>query len=271
MNESLAMKHRPEAGQWRHGWSQFFTLLIALVRRDVTARYRRSVLGPAWAILQPLVLMVLFTMIRGFVNIPSDGVPYVIFSYSALVPWTFFSNAVTQSGPSIYSNGGIIKKMALPREVFPLAAVVTAFVDFVMASIVLVGMMLWFRVPLSWTVLWVAPLLLLTATLAFAVGMGIAALGTFKRDFIIVAPFLMQFWMYATPIIYPLSSVPERLRTLYMLNPMVGVIEGFRNVLAKGIPPSPEALGWGALMTVLVLAVSWPIFRYMSQYFADVL
>jgi lipopolysaccharide transport system permease protein len=251
--------------------ARFTNLLLALVRRDVTARYRRSVLGPAWAIIQPLVLMVLFTMIRGFVDIPSEGVPYIIFSYSALVPWTFFSNAVNLSGPSIYSNGAIIKKIALPREVFPLAAVVTALFDFAMASLVLVGMMLWFRVPVGWLLLWLLPLVVLTALLAFAVGMGVAALGTFRRDVILATPFLMQFWLYATPIIYPLSSVPERWRTLYMLNPTVGLIESFRNVLVKGMAPPAEALVWSALMTALALAVAWPLFRSLSQYFADVL
>ncbi len=260
--------HRPTR---RDRAEMFCNLLWALVRRDVTARYRRSVLGPAWAILQPLALMVLFNMIRGFVSIPSDGLPYIIFSYSALVPWTFFSNAINLAGPSVYSNAAVIKKIALPREVFPLAAVVTALFDFAMAGLVLAGMMLWFRVPLTWSLLWLLPLVLLTALLAFAAGMGVAALGTFRRDVILATPFLMQFWLYATPIIYPLSSVPERWQALYMLNPMVGLIEGFRNILVKGAMPPLDALGWSALMTVLGLAVAWPLFRYLSQYFADVL
>ena len=128
---------------------RFFTLLWALVSRDVRGRYRRSILGPAWAIIQPLFLMVVFTIIRGFVDIPSEGVPYVIFSYSALVPWTFFSSAVSACGPSIMGNAGILKKMAVPREVFPLAAVLTAAFDLLMSGLVLAGMMVWFRVPVG--------------------------------------------------------------------------------------------------------------------------
>ena len=248
---------------------QTLDLLLALVTRDIRARYRRSFLGPAWAILQPLVLMVLFTMLRGFVNIPSDGVPYVIFSYSALVPWTFFTNAVSFCGPSVAMNAGILKKISMSREVFPLAAVVTATFDFFMASIILVGMMIWFHVPLTLSALWVPVLLLITALLAFGVGMIIAAIGTFKRDFIFATPFLMQFWLYATPVIYPLSSVPDKWRALYMLNPMVGVIEGFRNVLLKGIAPPLDALGWSLATTAVVLIVAWPIFRGLSIYFAD--
>ena len=256
--------------RWGGGAAQFLNLLQALVSRNIRARYRRSFLGPAWAILQPLILMVLFNMLRGFVSIPSDGIPYVLFSYAALVPWTFFTNAMSLCGPSVVSNASVIKKIAVPREVFPLAAVTTALFDFCMSGLVMAGMMLWFRVPVGWALLWLPVLAFLTTTLAFGVGMFIAGLGTFKRDFIFATPFLMQFWLYATPVIYPLSSVPEKWRTLYMLNPMVGLIEGFRNVLIKASPPSLEALGWSVMVTAVVLIVSWLIFRWLSQYFADV-
>jgi len=263
--------HKMEGEGGQHSWSTFFSLVGALVRRDVTARYRRSFLGPAWAILQPLILMVLFTMLRALVKIPSDGIPYVLFSYSALVPWTFFSNAVNYCGPSIRTNGNVIKKIGLPREVFPLAAVVTALFDLVMAGTVMAGMMVWFRVPVTWNLLWVPFLTLVTAALAFAAGMLIASLGTFRRDFIFATPFLMQFWLYATPVIYPLSSVPDRWRAWYMLNPMVGVIEGFRNVLIRGSAPPFDALALSAVSTVAVLLLTWRVFRWASQYFADVL
>jgi len=257
--------------QRRVGTAQFLNLLLALVSRDIRARYRRSMLGPAWAILQPLILMVLFNMLRGFVDIPSDGVPYVVFSYSGLVPWTFFTNAVSFCGPSVITSAGVLKKIALPREVFPLAAVVTALFDFLTSSIVLLGMLMFFRIRLSWALLWLPLLVLLTAALAFGVGMVIAALGTYKRDFIFATPFLLQFWLYATPVIYPLSSVPERWKVLYMLNPMVGVIEGFRSILIMASAPPLQALGWSVLMPCVVLSVSWLIFRRVSQYFADVL
>lgn len=250
---------------------QFTNLLFALVYRDVMARYRRSFLGPLWAILQPLILMVLFNMLRRFVSISSDGLPYVLFSYAGLVPWTFLTNAISFCGPSVAINAAVLKKIAVPREVFPMAAVVTALFDFVMAGLVLAGMMLWFRVSMSGALLWLPVLVLLTAALAFGIGMLIASLGTFKRDFIFATPFLMQFWLYATPVIYPLSSVPGRWRTLYMLNPMVGVIEGFRNVLLRASPPPLEALSWSAVTTAVILAIVWPLFRWLSQYFADVI
>jgi lipopolysaccharide transport system permease protein len=250
---------------------RFFNLLWALVSRDVRGRYRRSILGPAWAIIQPLFLMVVFTIIRGFVNIPSEGVPYVIFSYSALVPWGFFSSAVNGCGPSIIGNAGILKKMAVPREVFPLAAVLTAAFDLLMSGLVLAGMMLWFRVPVGWSLLWVPILVLMTGALALGVGMFLAALGTFKRDFLMAGGFLMQLWLYVSPIIYPVSSVPERWRGLYVLNPMVGIIEGFRAVLVKGTVPDLGLLVWSLFGIAVAWAVAWPLFRKMSQYFADVL
>jgi lipopolysaccharide transport system permease protein len=250
---------------------QFWGLLTALVRRDLTARYRRSILGPAWALFQPLILMVLFSLLRRVVSIDSEGLSYALFSYSALVPWTFLSNAVSYCGPSIYRNGDIIKKAALPREVFPLAAVTTALFDFAMSSVVLAGMMIWFHVQVSWTLIWLPALILLTTGLAFGVGMLFAGLSTFKRDFVFATPFLMQFWLYATPVIYPLSSVPDEWRRLYMLNPTVGIIEAFRNVLIRGTAPSIEPLAWSTLTTIVVLALAWPLFRWLSQYFADVL
>jgi lipopolysaccharide transport system permease protein len=245
-------------------------LLQAMIYRDIVRRYRRSMLGPLWAILQPLFLMVVFSLLRGAVNISSDGLPYILFSYAGLVPWTFFSNAVTYCGPSILMNGNIIKKIALPREVFPLAAVVTALFDFMMAALVMAGMMVYYRVPVGWSLLWVPALCLCTSLLAFGIGMVLSALGAFKRDFVIAAPFLMQIWLFATPVIYPLSSVPDGWRALYLLNPMVGIIEGFRSVLLRAEAPALGPLGWSILMTLLVLVLTWPIFRWLSRYLADV-
>ncbi len=250
---------------------RFLNLLLMLVMRDITTRYRRSILGPAWAILQPLILMVLFTMLRGFVDIPSEGVPYPIFSYAALLPWTFFSNAIVMAGPSVYANAAILKKIAMPREVFPVAAVVVALFDFCMAGIIMAGMMVYYRVSVSLALLWLPVLLFITTGLAFGVGMFVAALGSFKRDFIFATPFLMQFWLYATPIIYPLNAVPERWQVLYNLNPMVGIIEGFRSILIRNQSPNLASLALTVVVTGLVLAITWPLFRILSRYFADVM
>lgn len=256
--------------RWRklhHTWN----LLWALTSRDVKARYRRSLLGPLWAVIQPFFLMVVFTVIRGFVDIPSDGIPYPIFSYSVLVPWTFFATAVNQAGPSILGNAGILKKMAVPREVFPASAVLTAAFDMTMAGLVLAGMMVWYQVPVNASLLWLPVLIGMTALFAWAVGIFLAALGVFRRDFLLAGTFLMQLWLYATPIIYPLSSVPEQWRLLYSLNPMVGILEGFRNVLARGLPPELGLLLLALPGIALALLAGWPLFRLMSQYFADVL
>ncbi len=251
--------------------ARFATLLQALVIRDVTSRYRRSTLGMWWAFLQPLILMALFNMLRGFVNIPSDGMPYVLFSYAGLVPWTFFTNSVSACGPSIITNAEVIKKIALPREVFPLAAVTATLFDFVMSGVVLALLMIWYEVPVGLALLWLPVLILLMAAAAYAVGILLAGLGTFRKDFIFATPFLTQAWLFITPVIYPLSAVPEKWRALYMLNPMVGIVEGFRNVLLKASAPPLEPLAMSALTTAVLLAIAWPIFRKLSAYFADVL
>jgi lipopolysaccharide transport system permease protein len=251
--------------------TRFFTLLRALIVRDVTSRYRRSSLGMWWAFLQPVILMLLFNMLRSIVKIPSDGIPYILFSYSGLVPWTFFTNSVSACGPCIINNAEVIKKIALPREVFPLAVVAATLFDFAMSSIVLAGMMIWFKVPIGWALLWLPVLIIIMTATAFAVGTLLAGLGTFRRDFTFATPFLTQAWLFVTPVIYPLSTVPEKWQKLYMLNPMVGVVEGFRNVLLKASSPALEPLGMSVFVTGLLLAICWPLFRRLSAYFADVL
>jgi lipopolysaccharide transport system permease protein len=250
---------------------RFLTLLQAIIYRELAARYRRSLLGPLWAILHPLILMVVFTFFRGIVGISSEGVPYVIFSYAALVPWTFFTNAVSRCAPSLLSNGMLIKKIRMPLELFPLSAVCTSFFDMCMAGIVLVSMMLYFKISFSFALLWLPVLVCMTALLACATGMLLASLGCFRRDFIIATPFLLQIWLFATPVIYPASSVPERWLWIYRWNPMVGIIEGFRNVLIKGQAPNPDTLLYAIAATALVLLVAWPVFKWLSRYFADVL
>jgi lipopolysaccharide transport system permease protein len=255
----------------RNEMIRFFNLLGALVIREIKGQYRRSFLGPAWALLQPLFYMVIFTFIRGVLKISSEGIPYVLFTYSALVPWTFFSNAVTRCGPSVLQNAGIVKKMALPRLVFPAAAVGTSLFDLLMSGIILIGMMFWFHVPISWAILWLPILVFLIALLALGIGILIAAVGTYKRDIVFATPFLMQFWLLATPIMYPLSNVPERWQKIYMLNPMVGLIEGFRGILVKGATPELGLLLMSVLGIGVIWLIAWPFFRVMSQYFADVL
>lgn len=252
-------------------FNRIWTLALALTIRDIRARYRRSFLGPIWAIIHPFMMMVVFTIIRGIVEIPSEGVPYVIFSYSALVPWTFFSIATQTCGSSIMNNASIIKKIAIPREILPLAAILASAFDLLMSGMVLVAMMIWFHVPVGWSLLWVPVLVLLTGIFAMGVGMFLAALGTFKRDFLLAGGFLMHLWLYMSPIIYPLSSVPERWQNLYVLNPMVGILESFRVILTKGAMPEMNLLVISIMGIGIIWVIAYPLFRRMSQYFADVL
>jgi lipopolysaccharide transport system permease protein len=251
--------------------TRFLGLLWALVARELKGRYRRSLLGPGWAILQPLIYMVVFTFLRGVLDISSEGVPYVIFTFSALVPWTFFSNAVIRCGPSIASNASVLKKIAISREVFPLAGVVASFVDFVIASLILAVIMFWYKVPVGMSIFLLPILVAMSGLLAMGIGLGVSALGTYKHDIIFVMPFLMQLWLLTTPIMYPLGNVPERWQFLYQLNPMVGIIESFRFIIIKGTIPDMSLLLLPFAGIALAWAVGWPLFRYMSQYFADVL
>ena len=248
-----------------------FHLLFALVERDFKAQYRRSMLGPLWAVLQPLMYMVIFTFLRSVLDIQTNGVPYVIFSFSALVPWTFFANAITRATPSVYINGPIVKKMRVQAELFPLAAVILSLLDFLISFLILLAMMAWFATPLTAALLWLPVLILNAALLALGLGLGSASFGTFRRDIIFAIPFVLQFLMLATPIIYPLSKVPAHLHTLVALNPMVGVIEGFRAVIIHGAAPDLYLLSISFAVTGLIWLVTWPLFRFVSGYYADAL
>ena len=268
------MKALSKGSYINHGrdyrWLQFATLLWALTYRNVVSRYRKSILGPAWAIIHPLFYMVIFTFLRGVTNFSDEGIPYPIFTFAALVPWTFFANGVIQSAPSVLLNSNIIKKIAAPREVFPLSAVLTSLFDFAIAGVVLAGLMIWYHIPVSSALIWLPVLMLVTLALAFAIGMFLASFGTYKRDLVMAAPFLIQFWLFASPIMYPLSQVPEKWHLLYVMNPVVGLIEGYRNVLLKASAPPMKPFLWSVVMTLVILALAWPFFRWMSQYFADV-
>jgi lipopolysaccharide transport system permease protein len=215
--------------------------------------------------------MVIFTFLRGVFNISSEGVPYIIFTYSALVPWTFFSNAVTRCGPSISANASIVKKIAVSREVFPLSSVAISLVDFFIASFILIGMMVWFETPIGIAMFWIPLLIVLAALLALGIGLAVSAVGTYKHDIIFAMPFFLQFWLLATPVMYPLGDVPEKFRHVYHLNPMVGIVEGFRATIIRGVSPDTALLLYSLGGIAVVWAVAWPLFRYTSQYVADVL
>ncbi len=249
----------------------YASILFALLKRDLQGQYRRSSLGLAWAVIQPFMLLAMFLLLRGIVHLPSEGVPYPIFALTGLVPWTFIVNAVTRAGTSVASNSGIVKKIGLPREIFPIVGVLLSLVDFAIASCFLVAFAAWYSVPVGLNLLWLPVLLALLIATAFSVGLLIAAVGTFRRDVLFAVPFIFQFGLIATPVMYPASAVPVEWQALYQLNPLVGLIGGFRQVIVHDSPPDLVALAVSAAVAAVLLAIALPVFHVSSRYFADIL
>jgi lipopolysaccharide transport system permease protein len=246
-------------------------LLYFLIWRDVKVRYKQTVIGAGWAILQPLMTMVIFTIVFGnFVKVPSDGLPYSIFAYTALLPWNFFAQAISHSGNSLVGNANLIKKVYFPRLIVPISAAVAPLVDFAIAFVMLLGIMTWFGIAPTWGMLTLPFFLFLALVTALSVGLWLSALNVRYRDVGYIIPFLTQFWMYASPVVYPVSLVPEKWRLLYSLNPMVGVIEGFRwALLSKGSPDFGVMAASGVVIMALLLG-GIVYFRQMERTFADV-
>ncbi|CAN5253832.1 MAG: ABC transporter permease [Pyrinomonadaceae bacterium] len=244
-------------------------LLYFLTWRDVKVRYKQTALGAAWAILQPLFTMIIFTIFFGkLAGISSDGIDYPLFAYAGLLPWTYLSNAVTTSGNSLVNNANLITKVYFPRLFIPAAAVVAGLVDLAIAFVVLLLLMIYYGVTATWSLLLLPPLVVLTTLLALAVGMWTSALNVKYRDVRHALPFLMQIWMFASPIIYPSSRVPEKWRLVYALNPVAGIVEGFRAALF-GRHISWSILAISSAVTLLLLAYSAYSFRRMEKDFAD--
>jgi len=241
----------------------------ALVVRDFRGRYRRSLLGIWWVFLQPIFYLVVFNVIKGAFEVRTNGVPYVIFAYSALVPWSFFSATVTAGASSVRQNSEILMKMAVSKELFPLVGLVGALINFVVAALILVPVMIWYDAPIGWALLWLLPLTLLLGWLAFIVAMAFASIGTYKDDIRFALPYIMQAGLLASPIIYGTLVVPEKWRVLYQLNPLVGIIEGYRSVLTQGVAPDGHMLLISVVVTAVISCVVWPVFRRMSRYFTD--
>jgi lipopolysaccharide transport system permease protein len=247
-------------------------LLYFLVWRDIKVRYKQTGLGVAWAVLQPLLTMVVFSLFFGrLAGVPSDGIPYPIFSFAALVPWTFFSYGLSQSANSVVGDQQLVTKVYFPRLAIPTATVLSGVVDFALAFVILLGMMLYYGVTPTLHALWVVPLLLLAFVTALGAGLWLAALNVQYRDVRYTVPFLTQFWLFATPIAYPSSLLGEPWRTVYGINPMVGVVEGFRwALLGTDTAPGP-AIAVSSLAALLVLVGGAFYFRRMEDTFADVI
>ncbi len=246
-------------------------LLYFLTWRDIKVRYKQTVLGAAWAIIQPFFTMVIFSLFFGrLAGIPSDGIPYPIFSYAALVPWSFFASGLNNASNSLVGSANLLKKVYFPRLAIPISTVLAGVIDFALAFVVLLGMMLFYGMVPTINVIWLPLLLLLALATALGVGLWLSALNVQFRDVRYTIPFITQFWMFATPIVYPSTLLPEPWRTLYGINPMVGVVEGFRwALLGTATAPGPIMIV-STLAAVGLLVSGAYYFRRMEKSFADV-
>lgn len=249
----------------------YWELLYFLIWRDIKVRYKQTVLGAAWAVIQPFFTMAVFSVFFGrLAKIPSDGIPYPIFSYAALVPWTFFANGLSKASVSLVSNANLIKKIYFPRLCIPIANVLSGIIDFFIAFLVLVGMMYYYGLTPTSNIIWLPFLLLLALTTSLGVSLWLSALNVQFRDVQHIIPFVIQFWMFATPIAYPSSLLSEPWRTLYGINPMVGVVEGFRWALL-GTNTSPGSIIiFSSFVSLAVLVGGAYYFRRMEKTFADI-
>jgi len=252
-------------------WLSYWNLMLSLVQRDIQARYRRTFLGPLWAIIPAVMTMVIFSLLRGVVDIDSEGVPYVVFAFSTIVPWTYFQRAVTNIPNGVISNGGLLRKMAVPRVIFPFIGMLTALFDFAMSFLVLLAILLLNGVPITGAWIWLPLLLFLLSLLAWIVGIGISAISVYRRDILRGLTYLLQLWFFATPVVYSFNAVEGNQRMLYSLNPTVGIIDGFRQVIVFGKAPNTDLLIIGVAVMLLIFLITYPMYRSMSRYFADVL
>lgn len=258
-------------GPLRELWN-YRELLWMWTLREVKVRYKQSLLGAAWAILQPLVLMIIFTVVFSwFARIPTDGVPYPIFSYTALLPWTLLATSVSFAAPSLVNNMTLVTKIYFPKEILPLACVGAAVLDFLIAGLVFVGLAVYYDVPATAALLWLPLLLAIQTVLIVGVSLLLAAINVFYRDIRFVVPLGLQLWMYVSPVIYPVSLVPEKARFFYLLNPMASLINSYRSVVLEGVAPSLEEWVPAAVISAALCAWAYRRFKRLEPEFADLI
>ena len=247
-------------------------MLILWTSRELRARYRQSIFGPLWALIQPVFQVLIISIIFGkFIRVPSDGFPYPVFLYVALLPWLFFAGSISAAVPSLIQNMNLVTKIYFPREILPLSAILARFVDFLIGLVVLLGLLLWYRIPLHHTIIFVP--LLLVVQILFALGISLlgSVVGVFIRDVSFVLPYVLQLWMYLSPVIYPMELVPEQWKTLYMLNPMAGILESYREVLLRGNPPNLSYLGLASGLSFGLCFLAYAYFKKLERSISDVL
>jgi lipopolysaccharide transport system permease protein len=245
-------------------------LLFFLTWRELKVRYQQTLLGASWAVIQPVMQMLIFSVVfGGIARMSSDGIPYPVFSYTALLPWGLFSKALTDAGRSMVMNRNMITKIYFPRLIIPMSSVFSGLVDFAIAFIILIGLMIYYHIYPT-VAIWTLPLFIILAVIsALGVGLWLSAMNVLYRDVGHVLPFLTQFWMFVTPVIYPASKIPEKWRLLYALNPMTGVVEGFRWALlgTSGAPGAMIAIS--SVISILILIGGLFYFKRMERTFAD--
>ena len=255
------------ASTWRH-WD----LVVSFAQRDIKARYKQTALGISWALLQPLSMMLVFTLVFSvFAKVPSDGVPYPIFAYSALIFWTFFANSISTGTMAMVANATLIRKIYFPRETLLTSVVLAGCLDLTIACVLFAGMLLYYKIAVSAAILWVLPLLVLQILLGLGITSLTAAAHVNFRDIGHALPLMLQLWMFASPVGYPISVIPRWLRPFYMLNPMAGIIDGYRRAVLLGEAPDLSALAVSLVMTLTIVAVAFPVFKRAERTFADVI
>jgi lipopolysaccharide transport system permease protein len=247
-------------------------LLYTLSVHRVRVRYKQSLLGVAWALLQPLSLMLIYTLVFAVIaKIPTGGTPYPVTAYTGLLLWTLFSTALINSTGGLVSHANLVTRVYFPREILPLTYVVAALFDFAVASTLLAGLMAYYGLPVTWHALYALPIVAVLVCFVTAVALIFSALQVRFRDVGVAMPLLLQLWMFATPVVYPLGVVPERFRGVYSLNPMVGVVENFRNVILAGAAPDFYTLGLSALISLALLPAAYLYFKHVEATLADII
>jgi lipopolysaccharide transport system permease protein len=253
------------------GLSAYADLLVVLSAHRLKIRYKQSMLGIAWAVIQPVALMLIYTLVFSVVSkVKSPGVPYAVFAYAALLPWTFFSTSLTNATNGLVSHAQLVTKVYFPREILPISYIVAALVDLLIASLVMGGLMIWYHVSLTMQALWLVPVTLVMAAFTTACALIFSAMQVRVRDIGMAMPLVLQLWLFASPVVYPLRQVPERLRDYYVLNPMVGIIENFRAALL-GTPLDRHSLIISTVMSVVLLPLSYLYFKRVEATVADVI
>jgi lipopolysaccharide transport system permease protein len=256
---------------WSALW-EYREVLYILAWRDIKIRYKQTAIGISWVLLQPLIMILIFTAIFGWwVKVPSDGVWYPVFALTALLPWTYFSQAITRSGESLVGNANLVSKIYFPRLLLPLSTILTPLVDLALSMVLLFGMLIYAGIPLTWRVSALPGFIFLAMLTAMGLSLFTSAMNVKYRDIRHAIPFVMQVWMFLTPIVYPVSLIPEKWRWLYGLNPMAGVIEGFRWALLEGTVPDLVVLAESVGVLVVVLIAGVVYFTNMERQFADII